>query len=76
LGKDCAARHICEWNRKIFSRGYTVPQVVTYALNLVLSAYLVDDGNGKMSDLLWAARLGRKGNTDCLEMYPSCKVKL
>ena len=57
---------------------YTVPAVVTYGLNLALALtdILDGEGSGSASELLWAARNGRKGETDCALKYDKCSVKL
>ena len=34
------------------------------------------EGNKSAAELLWAARYGRKGKTDCAAKYPKCSVKL
>ena len=59
-------------------RPYTVPALVTYGLNLVLATTDILHANGteKASELLWAARIGRKGETDCRQKYDKCSVKL
>jgi hypothetical protein len=65
---------MCETSRRItFQRGYALPSLMTYLSNVILSA--VVDG-GKMSDVLLAARKGRKGKIDCIKAYPACNVIL
>ena len=34
------------------------------------------DGTERASELLWAARNGRKGETDCALKYDECSVRL
>ena len=77
-GPDCARRLLCESNKDIFSRGYTLPALVSYAVNLYLagSPTVIEEGNGRASELLWAARRGRKGEVDCVKHYPNCPVRL
>ena len=78
-GPDCAKRLLCESNRDMFAgRPYTVPAVVTYGLNIAfaMTNILDAEGNESASELLWAARNGRKGDTDCALKYDKCSVKL
>ena len=63
----------------MFSQPYTAPALVTYALSLAFAMTdILDDteGNASASELLWAARSGRKGKTDCALKYDKCSVKL
>eukprot|EP00095_Tigriopus_kingsejongensis_P006081 snap_masked-scaffold712_size108441-processed-gene-0.2 protein:Tk06081 transcript:snap_masked-scaffold712_size108441-processed-gene-0.2-mRNA-1 annotation:"hypothetical protein X777_04662" len=71
-GQDCVKRLMCESNRNIFRRGYLIPSVLTYTSNLALSVA----SDGKVAEKLTAARKGRKGETNCVETYPDCTVKL
>ena len=74
-GPDCPRRLICQSNRAIvFHGGHVIPSLVTYASNLVLSAAVLSEG--KASQLLLAARVGRKGEKDCVREYPECDTVL
>ena len=47
---------------------------MTYLSNLIIS--IIADVDAKPSEILLAAQRGRKGNVDCLQIYPQCKLKL
>ena len=47
---------------------------MTYLSNLIIS--IIADVYAKPSEILLAAQRGRKGNVDCLQIYPQCKLKL
>lgn len=72
FGPECVQRLICESNREAFAKGYFVPAALAYAFNLGIASV----SEQKASDVLIAARKGRKGQVDCYDMYKRCNVKL
>ena len=72
FGPQCVERLTCESNREAFAKGYFIPAVLTYTFNLGIASITEQ----KASDILIAARKGRKGEVDCYEMYAKCDIKL
>ena len=78
---DCLQHLICESNRDIYGRksgrDRVIPAVVAYATNLVLAGLVASDNDViSVSEVLKAARGGRKGRIECRENYPLCTVTL
>ena len=72
-GADCPQRLVCQANKDIFSRGHVLPSVMTYISNIIMSLTIEES---KMSEILQAARNGRKGEINCIKKYPNCSIRL
>lgn len=69
---QCGPKFLCSANKDIFSRGFLIPNILTYLSSLVISFF---SDKHSPSSVMMAARRGRKGE-DCHQLFQQCKIDL